>query len=92
MRETLRATLRAAYRSLRFRMVAAAALVLAAMLSTLVANGVRLLDESMRQREAAHLAWIDKLLDAALAAHVARRDRSALAETAEALRDESGFQ
>ena len=66
--------LKSTFLSLRFRLVAAASLVLLVMLWVLVANSVRLLDEALVSRENRHLAELQILHNASLAVPLVERD------------------
>lgn len=64
------------YRSLRFRLVAAAIAIELVMLSVLLANSFNLLDEAVKSQTQARLEALSPLLDAALAGRVFQRDHS----------------
>ena len=64
------------YRSLRFKLVAAAITVELLMLSALLINSFRLLDKAVESQTQARLEAISPLLDAALAGRVFQRDHA----------------
>lgn len=78
-------------RSLRFRMVAVASVVLVVVLTALVANGVRLMDQALKARENQRLGELQVLLNAALAVPLAERDYVTLARLAKQLRQNRGM-
>ncbi len=67
------------YRSLRFKLVAAAITVELVMLSALLANNFRLLQEAIESQTQVRLEAISPLLDAALAGRVFQRDHAEVA-------------
>jgi len=78
-------------RSLRFRMVAAASLVLLLMLAGLTANSVRVMDAALVARENQRLGELRVLLNAAFAEPLVQRDQARLAQLAQQLRQDSGI-
>ena len=77
--------------SLRFRLVAAACLVLVLMLWGLSANSVRLLDKALLEREDRHLAELQLLHNISLAAPLAERDYAKLAQRVRQLAGQEGM-
>ena len=73
------------WRSVRGRLLLAAVVVEAAMLTLLVANSLRLLSGHMTEQAASHAAQIAPVLNAALVAPMAQRDYATL----QAILDES---
>ena len=67
------------FRSLRFKLVAAAITVELVMLSALLANNFRLLQEAIESQTQVRLEAISPLLDAALAGRVFQRDHAEVA-------------
>ncbi|OKY75090.1 MAG: hypothetical protein BM485_10370 [Desulfobulbaceae bacterium DB1] len=67
------------YRSLRFRLVAAALAIEFVMLTLLLANSFRLLNEAVEFQAKARLESLSPLLDAALAGRVFQRDHAEVA-------------
>ena len=77
--------------SLRFRLVAAACLVLLLMLWGLAANGVRLLDEALLARENRHLAELQVLHNASLTVPLVERDFVKLTRLVRQLAEQEGI-
>ena len=83
--------LKSTFLSLRFRLVAAASLVLLVMLWVLVANSVRLLDEALVSRENRHLAELQILHNASLAVPLVERDYVKLTRLVSQLGQQKGI-
>ncbi|MBA3903599.1 MAG: PAS domain S-box protein [Rhodocyclaceae bacterium] len=84
-------TLKNISRSLRFRLVAAASIVLVLMLAVLVANSVRLMDSALIERENERLTELRVLLNAALAEPLAETNYATLTRLVRQLRQDRGM-
>lgn len=84
-------TLKNISRSLRFRLVAAASIVLVIMLAVLVANSVRLMDSALIERENERLTELRVLLNAALAEPLAEPNYAALTRLVRQMRQDRGM-
>ncbi|MFN7085168.1 MAG: EAL domain-containing protein [Burkholderiales bacterium] len=77
--------------SLRTRLLLATAFVQIAMLTLLIVNGIGVMDEKLNERTKVHLEEQKQLLNAALAAPLARRDYKVLQEVLENVRRDNGI-
>lgn len=83
--------LRRLFHSLRFRLVALTALVQLAIVGLLLANGVRLVDDSLTAQAQARNRELQPLLRAALAGPLAQRDYATLQEILTELQSREGL-
>src|SRR5438132_10348642 len=78
-------------RSLRFRLVAGASLVLVIMMIIVIGNGARLMSNTLIERENARLDELKLLLNASLAKPLAEHDEDTLEDLLRQLRRDNDF-
>ncbi len=78
-------------RSLRFRMVAAASIVLLLMLTALIANSVRLMGSSLADRESQRVGGLQELFNSAFAGAMAHGDIAAMQQLVQRLHHDKGL-